>query len=276
MEYKEREVVSTFFLENSSNESNRNEDGLCDNFFSLIDELNNKLEKFELPSAVKCVYNPTIYARYTFEMYVRKYCNSIKPIMYFGMNPGPFGMSQTGVPFGEVSSVRDWLGIEGPVGKPPKEVESRPVRGFACTRTEISGKRFWGLLKEICGTPEKFFETSFVYNYLNQQWMKSNGCNLTPGDFKVSEMKALYEICDQTFIRVLELYKVQTIVAVGKFCETRAHKAIEEHLPSKSRTIKVLYLPHPSPRTVNNNDWDQKAKEYLIKYDLLKYYVDKD
>ncbi|XP_013171163.1 PREDICTED: single-strand selective monofunctional uracil DNA glycosylase [Papilio xuthus] len=270
------EVVSTFFCEKPlvlENENKEVED-LSTEFLHLIDDLNNKLEIFQFPAAIKCIYNPTIYARHTFEMYVRKYCNTKKSIMFFGMNPGPFGMSQTGVPFGDVSSVREWLGIEGPVGKPPKELETRPVRGFECTRTEISGKRFWGLLKEICGTPEKFFESSFVYNYLNQQWMKTNGCNLTPGDFKVTEMKALYEICDPIFIKVLELYNVQTIIAVGKFCETRAHKAIEAYLPSKGKTIKVLYLPHPSPRTVNNNNWDEKALEYLERYDLLKYYKD--
>ncbi|XP_068619260.1 single-strand selective monofunctional uracil DNA glycosylase [Battus philenor] len=264
------EVVSTFF--SHCEDKYVEEENICELFLEIVDELNKKLESFQFPAAIKCIYNPTIYARNTFEKYVKKYCNTIKPIMFFGMNPGPFGMSQTGVPFGEVSSVRDWLRIQGPVGKPPVEIVTRPVRGFDCTRTEISGKRFWGLLKEICGTPEKFFETSFVYNYLNQQWMKNNGCNLTPGDFKVSEMKALYEICDPVFIRVLELYQVQTIVAIGKFCEARAQKAIEEYLPSKSKIIKVLYLPHPSPRTVNNNDWDKKAIEYLRKYDLLKYY----
>ena len=36
-------------------------------------------------------------------------------------NPGPYGMAQTGVPFGEIPAVRDWMGISGLVGKPDPE-----------------------------------------------------------------------------------------------------------------------------------------------------------
>ncbi|XP_069360808.1 single-strand selective monofunctional uracil DNA glycosylase [Maniola hyperantus] len=264
------EVVSSFFSSEETNKIQESPNDLSDEFLELADEMNEDLNEFKLPPAVKCVYNPSIYARYTFEMYARKYCNTKKKIMFFGMNPGPWGMSQTGVPFGEISSVRDWLGIEGPVNKPPHEIRERPVDGFDCKRTEVSGKRFWGLLKTICGTPVKFFETSFVYNYINQQWMKSNGCNLTPGDFKVSEMEPLYNICDPIFVKILKLYEVEIIVAIGKFCETRAQKAIKKYLPSSS--IKILYLSHPSPRSVNNNNWEQKALEELKRHDLLKYY----
>ncbi|CAH2983299.1 unnamed protein product [Chilo suppressalis] len=255
------EVISSFFSK---------EIPITTKFLDLVDEVNNSLEQLDLPKTVQCVYNPTIYARYTFEKYVYKYCSSKKRIMYFGMNPGPWGMSQTGVPFGEISSVRDWLQISGPVGKPPNEINARRVQGFECSRTEISGKRFWGLFKDLCEIPENFFQTSFVYNYLPQQWMKSNGCNLTPGDFKVSDMERLYDICDPIFVKVLQLYEVKTIVAIGKFCETRAQRALKKYLPDVP--IEIVYLPHPSPRSVNNNNWDQKAIEYLKKYDILKFY----
>ncbi|KAI8425182.1 hypothetical protein MSG28_007007 [Choristoneura fumiferana] len=178
----ESEVVSSYFSRENENQRASNE--ISDDFLHLVDELNNSLENIKLPRAIECIYNPTLYARQTFEIYIRKYCNTKKDIMYFGMNPGPWGMSQTGVPFGEIKSVRDWLGIDGPVNKPLNEIKNRPVQGFQCTRTEVSGKRFWGVIKEICGTPDNFFKTSFVYNYLPQQWMKNSGCNLTPGDFK--------------------------------------------------------------------------------------------
>ncbi|KAG7298059.1 hypothetical protein JYU34_018829 [Plutella xylostella] len=265
---EEDNVVSSFFVENAV-EADKHET-IPEDFLDLIDELNIKLSEFQIPSPVECVYNPTLYARQPFEMYIRNFCNSKKKIMYFGMNPGPWGMSQTGVPFGEVNLVRDWLGINGPVGKPEKELKARPVNGFGCTRSEISGKRFWNLFKSICGVPQNFFQTSFVYNYLPQQWLKSNGCNVTPGDFKASQMQPLYDMCDPTFIKVLKLYDVQIIVAIGKFCETRAKKAVEKHLPNSS--VQIYYLPHPSPRTVNNNDWDKKAIEHLNKYNLIQYY----
>lgn len=97
----ESEVVSTFFFKESKKPNGCNQkpvsEDLSDEFLHIADELNISLEEFELPSVVECVYNPTVYARTTFEMYIRKYCNTKKSIMYFGMNPGPWGMSQTGV-----------------------------------------------------------------------------------------------------------------------------------------------------------------------------------
>ncbi|CAK1552256.1 unnamed protein product [Leptosia nina] len=262
------EIVSAFFT--SQDEEEEENDTLCDEFLSLIDKYNESLSKLKLPDTITHIYNPTLYARHTFEMYVSKYCNTKKKIMFFGMNPGPWGMSQTGVPFGEVSSVRDWLGIKGPVEKPLEENDARPITGFDCTRTEVSGKRFWGLFMKLCGTPDNFFKTSFVYNYINQQWMNSRGCNITPGDFKMSEMEQLYKTGDLVLANVLRLYEVETVVAIGRFCLLRAQKAISEYI--LLRNVKVVYLPHPSPRVVNNNNWEEKALACLKSNNLLQYY----
>ncbi|XP_047511589.1 single-strand selective monofunctional uracil DNA glycosylase [Pieris napi] len=270
-------IVSAFFASPQSYRSEEvedNDDDICEEFLKIIGDYNESLKNIKLPETVTHVYNPTIYARDTFEMYIRKYCNTKKKIMFFGMNPGPWGMSQTGVPFGEISSVRDWLGIEGCVGKPLEENAARPVRGFDCTRTEVSGKRFWGLFKKLCGFPEVFFETSLVYNYINQQWMNSKGCNITPADFKMSQMESLYNIGDLVFANVLRLYGVETVVAIGRFCLVRAQKAISQYILLKN--VKVIYLPHPSPRVVNNNDWEERAISCLRNNNLLQYYCNED
>jgi single-strand selective monofunctional uracil DNA glycosylase len=52
--------------------------------------------------------------------------------VFIGMNPGPFGMVQCGVPFGEIAAARDWMGIDAPVEKPARENPKRPIEGFAC------------------------------------------------------------------------------------------------------------------------------------------------
>src|ERR1043166_1269673 len=102
-------------------------------------------DRLRFSAPVTCVYNPLLYAWRGHESYLRKFGAGRKRIVFLGMNPGPFGMSQTGVPFGEIAAVRDWLKIECVIGKPLREHPRRLVTGFACHRSEVSGKRLWGL-----------------------------------------------------------------------------------------------------------------------------------
>src|SRR5881296_2437323 len=94
---------------------------------------------------VTYVYNPLVYAWAPHEAYLRKFADKPKRVVFLGMNPGPFGMVQTGVPFGEITFVRDWLQVGGPVGKPIREHPRRSVTGFSCNRSEVSGLRLWSL-----------------------------------------------------------------------------------------------------------------------------------
>src|SRR5262245_50106649 len=117
-------------------------------------ELRDAVEKLKFGPPVAAVYNPLTYAWAVHERYLQKFGSGKKRVVFVGMNPGPFGMAQTGVPFGEISSVRDWLRIAGPVKKPIREHPRRPVAGFDCPRSEVSGKRLWGLFAQRFGTPE--------------------------------------------------------------------------------------------------------------------------
>src|SRR5216110_2372664 len=101
--------------------------------------------KLQFAAPVAHIYNPLIYAWRAHEMYLRRYGNSRKHVLFLGMNPGPFGMAQTGIPFGQIAAVRNWLVIETKIDRPQHEHPKRPVTGFRCARSEISGKRLWGL-----------------------------------------------------------------------------------------------------------------------------------
>src|SRR5438105_12129271 len=92
------------------------------------------------------VYNPLIYAWRAHEMYLRRYGNGRKRVLFLGMNPGPFGMTQTGIPFGQIAAVRDWLGIQVRIDRSPDEHPKRPVLGFDCSRIELSDQRRGRLL----------------------------------------------------------------------------------------------------------------------------------
>lgn len=169
-----------------------------------------------------------------------------------GMNPGPWGMAQTGIPFGEVNHVRDWLGIDEPVGHPPVELSSRPISGFACTRSEVSGARVWGWARAAFGTPGRFFSCCFVANYCPLIFFDAMGHNLTPDKLRKSDQDVLFALCDEAFQRTVRLTEASRIIALGRFVYTRANEALAG-IP-----CTVSMVPHPSPANpVANRGWAQ-------------------
>ena len=174
-------------------------------FDDINDQLAVAMDELRFTPPVTHVYNPLQYARPAYDEYFRRYASPPKEIVLLGMNPGPWGMAQTGVPFGEVSAVRHWLGIETPIGRPAREHPKKPVDGFACTKSEVSGKRLWGWARSRFGRPEKFFDRFFVANYCPLLFMESGGRNRTPDRLRKAEKDALFPPCDQALRRIVEL-----------------------------------------------------------------------
>ncbi|MEE2837160.1 MAG: uracil-DNA glycosylase family protein [Myxococcota bacterium] len=192
-----------------------------------------------------------MYARSAWDLYCARYGQGTRKVLALGMNPGPFGMSQVGVPFGEIAHVRDWLGIETPIGKPPVEHPKRPILGFACTRSEVSGRRLWGWAKETYGTPEAFFETFFITNYCPLVFMEGpNGRNRVPEKLPAVERAPVFEACDRALLQTVELMQPELILGVGKFAEKKAQQVVG-HLD-----VQIGSVPHPSPASpIANRGW---------------------
>lgn len=244
--------------------------GISDLVLQLQVKLNNELNAVNfLSRKVKYVYNPLEYASKPNENYVRKYATSAKKVLFFGMNPGPFGMCQTGIPFGDVPSVRDFLKIEGLVNKPEKECPFRPILGFACSRREQSGMRFWACLEKLCQTPERFFENCFVLNYCPLAFMKENGCNVTPRELEINTRKQLENLCDDSFFNLISILKPELIIPIGEYCETRLHHIFKSRLVQPP---KILRLSHPSPRSLNNQNWPEKAEQFFKANNITQYF----
>ena len=146
---------------------------------------------------VAFVYDPLTYARVPHERYLERYGAAPKEVVFVGMNPGPFGMAQTGVPFGDPTFVKSWLGIEGEVGKPPREHPKRLITGFACKRSEVSGTRVWGWARDRFGAPERFFARFFIHNYCPLVFMEESGRNRVPEKLPASERVPLFAACDR-------------------------------------------------------------------------------
>ena len=204
------------------------------------------------------VYKPLTYAWAPYEAYLRTYAGGQKRVVFLGMNPGPFGMAQTGVPFGEVAAVRGWLGIQGVVGKPEAEHPRRPVAGFACPRSEISGRRLWGLFAEQFGTPEQFFAEHLVMNYCPLIFLEESGRNRTPDKLPASEKAALFRACDRHLLAVVAALRPEWVVGVGKFAARQAAKLLAE------RPVQIGQILHPSPASpAANRDWQGRVKARL-------------
>lgn len=205
-------------------------------------------------------YRPLEYAWAPQEAYIRRFGNSTKRVLMLGMNPGPFGMAQTGIPFGEIAAVKEWMGIEEPVGKPDPEHPKRPIEGFACQRSEVSGRRLWGLFAERFPQADDFFAEHYVLNFCPLVWMSETGANITPDKLPAAEMAPVEERCLAHLQQVIQLLQPEFLIGVGGFAEKRLQLAAEE-VGSKAFVGRVL---HPSPASpAANRGWAEAATRQL-------------
>jgi len=213
--------------------------------------------KFQAP--VAHVYNPLDYAWPAHELYLRKFGGGKKRVVFLGMNPGPFGMAQTGVPFGEVAAVRDWLKIRAPIGRPAVKHPKRPVLGFDCPRSEVSGRRLWGLFAGRFGSPERFFAGHFVANYCPLAFCEAGGRNLTPDKLRADEQARLFAVCDAHLRRILETQEPEWLVGIGGFAAERGREVCAN---TKTRVGQIL---HPSPASpAANRGWAKTVTRQLV------------
>jgi len=204
------------------------------------------------------VYNPLEYARQPYDAYLTRFGAEPKRVIFVGMNPGPFGMAQTGVPFGAVDNVRDWLGIHAKVGRPPVEHPKRPILGFACTRREVSGTRLWGAIADHFGSPERFFRHHFIANYCPLVFLEDTGRNRTPDKLPQQEREPLFAACDAHLRRLVDVLEAQWVVGIGVFAEQRAAHALA------NRDVQIGRILHPSPANPRaQRDWAGSARVEL-------------
>ena len=214
----------------------------------VAERLRRRTRALRFGTPVTCVYAPLDYAWNPHRQYLERYGREPREVLFVGMNPGPFGMAQTGVPFGDVELVRDWIGIDGPVGRPAQEHPRRPVLGFRIGRREVSGSRFWGWARARCGTPAMFFRQAFVWNYCPLVFMDEGGRNLTPDRLRPREARdRLFAVCDEGLGAVAAHLRPTVIVGIGRFAADRV-RPVAERCGARSGSA-----PHPSPASPRAN-----------------------
>jgi len=233
----------------------------CNAVTAAARQLSHSVDALKFTTPVAFVYNPLNYAWSAHAEYIRRFAAAPRRIILLGMNPGPFGMAQVGVPFGEVAVVRDWMGIKTEVLRPRHEHPKRPVLGFDCPRSEVSGRRLWGLFAQRFGAPENFFREHFVVNYCPLAFLSETGANLTPDKLPARETAPLFAACDEHLRRVVEALEPEWLVGVGGFAFERVQNILGSF--PKVRAAQVL---HPSPASpAANRDWAGQATAQLQK-----------
>jgi single-strand selective monofunctional uracil DNA glycosylase len=232
--------------------------GTCERLLRAARRLRLATNRLSFSAPVNHVYNPLTYAWKPYEAYVRRFGTGPKRVVFLGMNPGPFGMVQTGVPFGEISAVRDWLKIEAAVQPPPCEHPRRLISGFACARSEVSGKRLWGLMAQRFGTPQNFFAQHIILNYCPLSFLEGSGRNRTPDKLPAAEKAALFAACDEHLRAVIGALQPEWLIGIGDFALKRIQQVFTNGGPRLGRIL------HPSPASpAANRNWALSARRQL-------------
>lgn len=220
-----------------------------------MDRLRAKTKRLRFGPPVAYVYSPLDYAWPVARAYTERWGRGPKECLFLGMNPGPFGMGQTGVPFGEIAAVRDWLRLDGAITSPKNVHPKRPVDGFACTRSEVSGKRLWGAFAEAHPDADAFFRRAFVLNYCPLLFVGETGANVTPDKLAKDERARVEEICDAALAEAIAILEPRHLVGVGAYAAKRM---------SLVTGRDVVTMPHPSPASpLANRGWSQAARASL-------------
>jgi len=239
-------------------------------------KLRSQVNQLSFGGDVEYVYNPLDYAWAAHKTYINRFGASPKKILFLGMNPGPFGMMQTGIPFGEVAAVRDWMGIQEKIKSPAVFHPKRPIQGFECTRAEVSGKRLWSWAADRYGSAEQFFADRFVLNYCPLVFLGSTGRNLTPDKLPAAELAPLQAACDAHLLSVIDAINPNWALGVGGYAARRLSLVTgnpietDDAKDESTGTPRIGQILHPSPASpIANRGWAPAAEKQLAALNLL-------
>jgi len=153
----------------------------------LAETLKEELAGLTFSEPVTHIYNPLEYAWKSHRAYLEKFGKGKKRVVLLGMNPGPY---------------------------------------FSCTRSEVSGRRLWGLFSEKYPNAKDFFAGHFVANYCPLVWMEETGRNRTPDKLPKAEMVPVDAACEAHLRGVVEALEPEWVVGVGAYATKRLEKVV--------------------------------------------------
>ncbi|MBM3259750.1 MAG: single-stranded DNA-binding protein [Candidatus Sericytochromatia bacterium] len=198
------------------------------------------------------IYRPQAYASAPLEAWLSRHGQpGMRKALFLGMNPGPWGMGQTGIPFGDPELVRTWMGIDSPVVVPEGMRGDRPVIGLHATRRESSGQNLYGWARGLFPDADAFFRTACVVNFCPLLFFDANGRNVIPTDFRkgVSAAEAMTAWCDAALLGWLRMMAPEWVVGVGLYAAGRLSVACATLRDLEGQAPRLVAIIHPSPQT---------------------------
>ena len=230
----------------------------------LRDDVEKFADSLVKEGSVDAVYNPLAYAWEPHRAYLELASGGGAKTLLLGMNPGPHGMGQMGIPFAATSVVRDLLKITNlDVGQPRTPHPKRPISGLDWPKEEVSGTRLWGLLANEYGSAESIFKSVFLLNHCPLMLFSGErATNITPDKISGPTTQALLERCDEHLREVVDIMQIRRVIGVGRYSEKRALNALS------GIDISVTTCWHPSPASplANRNkgeDWKKNVRNVL-------------
>jgi single-strand selective monofunctional uracil DNA glycosylase len=222
--------------------------------------------RIEYPENVY-VYHPLIYAWDFHRKYLERYVKEDTKALFLGMNPGPFGMAQTGIPFGEVDVVEEYLHIDEQLHNLPITHPKRPIDGLNCARSEVSGRRLWALIKERYPLAHMFPPYLAIMNYCPVVFVDKGptGKNIIPEKIEKEVRMALENVCDSYLDDIISIILPHSVIGIGQY----AKKKLEQSISRLEKDIYVTSILHPSPANPKaNRGWAVEVEKVLIEENI--------
>ena len=140
-------------------------------------------------------------------------------VVFLGMNPGPYGMVQSGIPFGEIAAVTEWLQLASTDSQTDERTPKATHHGLIVPRSEVSGRRLWGLFAERFTSAEDFFADHFILNYCPLAFLAETGRNITSTSSAAQTRAFMAQHCDQHFKKALNALQPDWCIGVGGYAE---------------------------------------------------------
>lgn len=86
---------------------------------------------------------------------------------------------------------------------------------------------------------------------------------------KGDEKSTLQVLCSESTCAAINLLSPKIIVSIGRYTEDRINALYKSG--GIRQDIAHKCMPHPSPRSLNNTNWNEKAKVWLVENDIMQY-----